>query len=217
MKKLFESILIRTKKLLVLILLIPVVVGAVSFILELRTPTIYTSSIAFEVGNFENEYLTNPELMGERFKTDEFLEDIINDQKKIKEIKENLSANVTKNKLLTISLKGENKDDVEENLSLVANKYLELSKDLFGEKIKDLELSIERLNRIEPEEDVVLYSELLQELNVTHANMRETKQVEELSTTSTHPNPAKKAVFGVIIGLMVSIAIVILPEVVKND
>ncbi|MBD1382996.1 GumC domain-containing protein [Metabacillus arenae] len=219
MKEIFNRMLERTKKLLVFLVILPVLTGSIAFFFELQRPTTYTAEAKLELGNFQNDRLTNPELLKEIMTSDTYLGNVINEhnlEAGVEEIQSNLLYEVDNNKIITLSYKGQNQETAEKVLDGVISTFLEESNDVFEAKEKLYEEDLKEVAKIETEYEKVAKAELLTKLKNENIDIQETYILNPIDTTSSYQNPAKRAVFGVIIGLMVSSLFVVLPEVMRK-
>ncbi|NWQ39479.1 hypothetical protein MLOOGBEN_02055 [Bacillus sp. EB106-08-02-XG196] len=208
----------RAKKLLLLLIIIPLVTGAVSYYLESKKPTTYTATASFNIGNFNNEWLADPAEIEFELKKDKNLKKIktlTNGEFNFADVKSRLvvtSPAPTAKRSLKFQYTGIDKKEVESTLHVISLGYEMIRNEQYLEKIKNQEESLAILDTIE--QDDPEYAQVYFDLN--NINYQETELLETGDAVATYNNPLKRALFGIILGIMLNVVILVTPELFRE-
>jgi teichuronic acid biosynthesis protein TuaF len=215
------SIIHRLKRFFILLLIIPLITAGVAFFMEMGKETTYTASAPFELGNFENEKLTGASIVKKLYQSTRYLELIKEDTDldySIEELKNGLNIDAQEDSMIVFKYTSPDKEKAEQIVQGIANYFKEESEDKFNEKLtllKDFEKKVEKTEAargylVEEELEFKLDTEM------TLTNIRETKLLEPVTSVASYKNPLKRAVFGFLVGVMLSLFLLIVPELFKE-
>lgn len=231
MISILNNIAQRAKKLLILLIIIPLLAAAVSYYLESKKPTTYTATTRINIGNFNNELLADPGSLEGDLKSDYYLEqikEITNGDFDSANIKSRLvitAPSPTDKKSLVFQYSGTDKTEVETTLNDIAHGFKKIRDEEYQLKKENLERSKEIIELIDIDDlkgnldqdnlgDIAEYALVHQELGLI--NYQETIVLDKVSVLTTYSNPLKRALFGIILGLMLNVVILVTPELFRE-
>ncbi|QTC40467.1 hypothetical protein I7V34_14970 [Bacillus sp. V3] len=221
LKQMGLSIIHRLKRFFILLLIIPIITAGVAFFMEMGKETTYTASAPFELGNFENEKLTGKSTVKDYFQKDTYLEEIkdtTNLDYSIEKIKNGLKIEDGGDHIVVFKHTSANKQESEKIVNAISSYFLEISKSKYEEKLKLLEEFKADVEKTEAARGYLVEEEFefKQDTEMTITNIRETKPLEDVSSEASYKNPLKRAIFGFLVGAMLSLFLLIVPELFKE-
>lgn len=220
MKSLVTDILNRIKKLWILLILLPLLTGVVSYYLEAKVPPSYTAEAKIELGNFENERLTDTKMVDELLESETFVEKVLdraNSDLDPAIVKERVKVAIHSGKVMKFTITGGNKEEVNTMLNDVVDGFLEISNELYGKKDNLLDKKIKATNELNSEIDGAQRQQILYDFEMTKINLRNTQLLDPIKVSESYSSPFKRAVFGILIGIMLNILIIFLPELFRSE
>ncbi|WP_157452336.1 hypothetical protein [Bacillus sp. J33] len=170
-------------------------------------------------GNFENEYLTKPEYMKSYIKTDKFVNEVKEKYNiDLDELRSKLNVDVSPpEKKMTLSISGNDKAAIEEDLSLYTEAVLKASNEKYAMKLNIIESAIAELENTDSEFEKIDKVIEKFDLNYTIPTLEKTEIADNI-TVSEMPrvSPVQRAIVGFLAGVMLSLFILVLPEVFKD-
>ncbi|WP_408007865.1 hypothetical protein ACJROX_24705 [Pseudalkalibacillus sp. A8] len=189
-----------------LLILIPLLTGAISYYMAAQAPVVSTATAEIMLGNFQDSILTNDKLMVEKLKTEKYLQELTSSEEDFS----NMSVELKEGKILILSLTDEDKNRAEERLNLVIDSLLSESEAVYEQKEKMLKKQVEDMEEHNPG------AESLPKLTDELLNLRETEIHQEMSVNTSDGGSVKRGVFGVIVGLMLNVFILAVPEIFRD-
>jgi teichuronic acid biosynthesis protein TuaF len=222
MKNLASDILKRIKRLWILLIVLPLLTGVISYYLEAREQTSYTAEVTISLGNFQNDSYTNLSWVTEHFKHEDLLTKVLsnsNSNLEIDTVMEKLKAETDGNKFVKLSVTSVNEDEAKNILNAVVDGFLAVSKKVWEEKYNSTLKSIKGIESLDSAEISAEGYKDFDELRQTQIDYEngKTEISDSISITPNYINPPKRAIFGVLIGIMLNILIVFLPELFRSD
>ncbi len=189
--------------------------------MEMGKETTYTASVPFELGNFENEKLTGKSTVKDYFQKSEYLQDVIkatNLDYSIEEIKNGLIIEEGGDHIIVFKHTSANKQKSEEIVQAISDHFLEISEEKYDEKLSLLKEYVEKIEKTEAARGYLVEEEFefKKDNEMTITNIRETKPLEKVASEASYKNPLKRAVFGFLVGAMLSLFLLIVPELFKE-
>lgn len=221
MKSYLDSIYKRFKKYIWILLLIPILTAGISYILEARTPETYTAYSEIALGNFEYVRMTEPRTVKDFLANKAYLDKL--DEKydfsmPTKELSKQLTIGEKPGKILTLTLVGNDEETVEKSLNEVTEAYVKESDEKQAEMKALFEGKIEKLKSLpDANESAVEKQKFLTDLELKIEDMRDTDINEEVTIKNTIGEPLKRAIFGFLVGFIISVFILVLPEFLKRE
>jgi teichuronic acid biosynthesis protein TuaF len=209
----------RAKRWMLFLIIFPLVTAGIAYILENQTSPVYTAKSIVELGNFENERLTDPKALQKLLKSTAFLEEIKEKQDanfNVADVKGRLAVNQGDGKIIELQITGPDKAEGEATLESVVEGFINLSKELYDHKVEIVNTSIKNAEESTSPDEVAKRAEVLYELNMVLTDLRETKELEPVTVSGEYKNPVKRAIFGLLLGLMLNIVLLITPELFRD-
>ncbi len=220
---LLKSIGARFKKYLILFILLPILTGAAAYFLADEVQVTHTATATIELGNFENERYTDLGKMKNLLTTTYFLNEI-NEKHNLgvepEKIKGSLGvASDSQSKTLTLTITGDDEQEIQQQLSAVVKGTLEETNALYEKKVAILEETLEAVKNINTDSEPVTQQELLYDLRrTTNTEIRKNLLLEDVQISSSQSvSPIQKAILGMIAGFILDLFILILPELFKGN
>lgn len=215
------SIIHRFKKLFILLCIIPIVTAGIAYFMEMGKETTYTASTMYELGNFENEKLTNAAVISDLYKTPKYIGDIIKSEDlnySVDEIKSGIQIGEAGRNLIEFKYTSTNKEKAEEIVKSYSNYFSAVSTKKYNKKYEIVKRAIERVKLTEKTRGYLEREEpeFLSDKESTQENFRKTIEVKPVSVSTLSSNPLKKAIFGFLVGIMLSLFILLIPELFKE-
>ncbi|MCA0986855.1 hypothetical protein [Guptibacillus algicola] len=221
MKNNLKRVLNRFKKFFWVILLIPILTAGISYVLEMNTPKTYTAYSEIALGNYEYDRMTEPRTVKDFLSNEAYLK-ILDDKYGLSMSPEDLSKDLTigekPGKILTLQLVGKDSATVEAGLSDVAEAFIKESDEIKQERKNFFQEKINKLESLpDSPESAVKKQEFIYELQLNILNMRDTIVNEPVTIKDQLGDPIKRAVFGFLVGVIISMFILILPEFLRQE
>ncbi|SEM65420.1 hypothetical protein SAMN05192533_104237 [Mesobacillus persicus] len=221
MKEFINRIVGRAKKLVWLLILIPVFTAGIAFIFANKAPSSYQGYSQIILGNFENEYMTNGTFLKDFYTSEGGLESInqkYNLNIDINEVKSSFSIIPSSSKPVELTYSGSSREEVEETLTKLTDAILEETTIKYQTKVNGVEERINSIEEIETDTEPVTKHYFLYNLSTDETNLRNSELIQEVkvSEITTIP-PQQRAVLGLLIGLILSVFIVVVPELFREE
>lgn len=208
MKETITRILGRLKKWFILLLLIPFLAAGAAYLFQKEGPASYTTNAEIRLATFNKDSLqvdyTDPESAKVYITSDEFLNQLEN-----KDIdKSKINFVIKPAKVLGISYTSDNGKDAESSLEQIVSRYV-----LESQKKKD------EIKGILEKDISTLGSESEQtagEIELVILGLKEVKVLKEVQLDQALENTQQSVVFGFLVGLILSLMILLLPEVFRK-
>jgi teichuronic acid biosynthesis protein TuaF len=218
MNSIFSNIARRAKKLMIILIILPLLAGLVGYVMEKKAPATYTAKATIELGTFQNAGMTNPD------KVANMLTYVDNLQKWTKSansdaIKSHLTIieNPTSD-LVHVEYKGTSLTEAKNTLTLILNGFMDKSNALLNKKKEIVNTAADNLQNINIQSPYFDQPKDLVELQQSSLeyDTNPTKIFEKVTASSGYVSPLKRGLFGVIIGLMLDMIILALPEIFRD-
>ncbi|MGP4078958.1 hypothetical protein ACTWQL_03520 [Pseudalkalibacillus sp. R45] len=206
MRHIIDRTRVRIKKLLWLLLLLPLLTGAISYYMAAQAPVVSTATVEIMLGNFQDSILTNDTLMMEKLKTKRYLQQLTSSNEDFSD----MSVELKEGKILTLSLTDEDEMKAGERLHMVVASLLDKSEEVYAQKEEMLKKQVEDMEQHNPG------AESLPKVTDELLNLRETEIHKEMSVTTTDGGVVKRGIFGIIVGLMLNAFILAVPEIFRD-
>jgi teichuronic acid biosynthesis protein TuaF len=215
------SIIHRLKRFIILLLIIPIVTAGIAYFMEKGKETTYTASVQFELGNFENEKLTGKSTVKDLFQKDEYLQEAKKSTDlgySIEEIKNGLNIEEGGAHIIVFKHTSANKQKSKEIVKAISEHFTNISEKKYKEKLALLNGYVELVKKTEEARGYLVEEELefKADTEMTITNIRETKSLGPVTSITSYKNPLKRAVFGFLVGVMLSLFLLIVPELFKE-
>jgi teichuronic acid biosynthesis protein TuaF len=222
MKDMMKRIMNRAKKFAIFLLLIPILTAGAAYVLASQSPATYTAKAEIMLGNFENTFRTNPNVMKKYVKSTEFINKINEDYGlglDVGQVKSRFSVTaLVAEGALELSYRGTDLQNSEENLNKLVDGILKESTERIEQKRKELETRMKTIEAIETEEDAVKRESELHDMQVDYDNLQNSFVSEEVTGgTSNVVSPIQRAILGFLIGFIISVFILLLPELFREE
>ncbi|MDQ0218431.1 hypothetical protein ELQ35_03535 [Peribacillus cavernae] len=222
-KQYLHNIRRRGKKILWLLILLPILTAGIAYFLSANTPTSYKTSSTIKLGNFQNtQGFTDPAYLSNEIPSEPYLTSL-NNKYDLDINPEQLSSSLTVTegavkKTIVFSLDGRNSADLEKTLDKITSAFLSEGTTVYKEK-QNLQIeSFEKLDKIPPEHPgyATAQKELL-EIGKERADSKNSYLLEEVSSSPVSLiSPANKAFLGFLLGLFLSLTILVVPEIFRK-
>lgn len=219
MKSILNSIALRTKKWLIFLIILPLLTGGASYLMEKRTPQTYTAQTTIELGNFENTGLTDPKTVAKRLNSTDFLEQMnskSNYKFNVDEVKAKLNVATSDTKFIQLQYNDTSGKKAKDTLDGIVTSFIKVSTENYQNRY---DLTQERLNdliKITSNVESVNQQKEMYELGQTLNDYRNTIMQEPVKVSGSYVNPVKRGIFGLILGIMLDIIILVFPEIFKE-
>lgn len=216
-----RRILKRAKTLLWILVLLPVLAGASSYFFTSDDTVEYTATAKIMLGNFENERYTDVNTMKTLIPSKYFL-DLLNSNYNlgldIEEVRRSLRVEgTTPDRVITLSLSGDNQEYVEETLRKIKNGVVEETNRRFNEKLNLMNQRIKELENIDSEYEAVIRQDILYDLRMDSINIRNSIVFSDVQSSPSVPvSPLQRGIIGFVFGAMISLFILLVPEVFRK-
>ncbi|MDP4085847.1 MAG: hypothetical protein Q8934_14670 [Bacillota bacterium] len=214
MNSIFSSIAKRAKKLMIILIILPLLAGLVGYVMEKKAPATYTAKATIELGTWQNEGWTSSQEVAN------ILTNPLNLKKwttKPDYVKQHLTilSNQTSD-LVHVEYTGTTLTEAKDTLTSVITGFMNASDSVYNEKVNTVQNALDRLKKYNTQQfDQPKDMADLQQ-TLTEYKTRPTQIFEDVSATSGYVSPLKRGIFGLIIGLMLDIIILALPEIFRD-
>ncbi|WP_085522144.1 hypothetical protein [Tuberibacillus sp. Marseille-P3662] len=212
----------RLKKYFWFLLLLPLLTGAVSYLLESQQNPVYTASISIGLGDFENDRnYTKQGSAKEIILSTQFLKQLQGNDKTImpvSDIQSSLSVNGKPRNVIKLSLSSGNSQKVRRTLKAVTSRFVKESEEVYNRRISFLNDTISELKQSTAgPEDSFDKQKFLYELKSKLLDTKKTKIVEDLTLSKQTGQPKRQATVGFLIGIVLSLLILFVPEILRPE
>ncbi|MGG3467864.1 hypothetical protein ABES02_10345 [Neobacillus pocheonensis] len=209
----------RAKKWMILLIILPLLTGVVSYVMEKRTPQTYTAQTTIELGNFENTRLTDPKFVASYLKSTNNLKKMQKDSGikfNTSNVKNRINATPSESRYLPIVYTGTSKEEAEKTLTAVVDAFIKESDIGYDRKNQKANELFDKVAKTSTQYEAVNQKKVLYELWIDISNLVPTIPSEPVTVTGSAINPVKKGIFGLILGLMLDVAILVIPELFRE-
>jgi teichuronic acid biosynthesis protein TuaF len=222
MNKMIKRVLNRAKNLAVLLLLIPILTAGAGYIFAAQLPEGYTASSKILMGNYENQKRTNPNIMKGYVTTTKYLEKLNENYKldlNVQQVKSRFTTNANQQEnTLELTYRGPDKEDVEETLRKLTDAIIAEGTELYDEKLTSYRETLDNISIIETEVEEVAKEDKLLDYTIGELDFVNSEIVEDVTVNKNSTiTPMQSAILGFLIGLILSVLIVILPELFREE
>ncbi|PRP51893.1 hypothetical protein C7B63_06015 [Bacillus halotolerans] len=215
----------RIKKNIIWIILVPLILGAVGYILpsQIADKKSYTAEVTLAVGSYDHPVYNSTEEIPLLLRSDAFLKEALPDEKDedLAEIKEKLTVKSESKSLLSLSYADQDQERTESVLNAVSSTFLKNDQKLFEEREAVIRRSLDALEGESVSEDSKVDKErFLYELKNTQLNLKAASAVDSETVSEASGggmSPKKKAVLGVLIGITIAFMFVVIPEFFRES
>ncbi|WP_026573435.1 hypothetical protein [Bacillus sp. UNC438CL73TsuS30] len=216
----------RSKKYLLILIAIPIVLGLVGWLLPVgKEATTYTAEATLSLGSYDYDELNNSKnvmilLTNPPFYLDN-LSDLSNEERA--EILSKLQVTAVTDKIIKLSYTDSPKENATEVINQISTAFLKMDKISFQEKKEITQDSIQSLSQEKVSEDTIVDQQrFLNELKTTlfeikPASLLESSDPREVMTDNKALNSKERAVAGILIGITLACAWVLIPELVRGQ
>lgn len=219
MKNILKSIRLRAKKWIIFLTILPLLTGVIAFIMEKRTPQMYTAQTTIELGNFENERLTDPKMVANLLKSTKFLEKLQKQSKSkfnVSDVKSKISVTPSETKLVQIQFTGSSKESAKGTLDSLVNSFIDESMSLYQKKYNLAQSLLRDTKNIKTDVENVKKEETILDLEKTLIDYRKTQLMEPVQVSGSYVSPVKRGIFGFILGIMLDVVLLVFPELFRE-
>ncbi|WP_210367185.1 hypothetical protein [Bacillus sp. REN3] len=222
MNELLKRLRKRFKKLAILLLLIPILTAAAGYFFASQVPSTYTANSKIILGNFDKETLNDPIMMKARISSSEFLKRINKEYEldmDVDQVKSRLNVNaVVPEKTLELSISGKNRDQVEQTLKQVTKGIMKEQTNRYNREVATIDNNIEDIINEDSESEDITKITRIYERNKDKTNLRNSMIAEDVSVSeNSGPSPKQSVVLGLLVGLILSVFILGLPELFREE
>ncbi|MFT9599862.1 hypothetical protein [Mesobacillus sp.] len=222
MNDLLRRIMNRAKKLAVLLLLIPILTAGAAYFMAKQIPVTYIAKAEIMLGNFENTFRTNPNVMKKYIRSSEFIKKINDDYSldlDVGQVKSRFTVNaLVPEGVLELSYRGTGQEDSIEALDKLIDGILSESSERFEEKKTELETRMKKIEAEETQEEAIAKEAELHDLQEDYDNLQNSFVLEEVIVgTSNAVSPVQRAILGFLIGIIFSVFVLLLPELFRDE
>ncbi|WP_144478074.1 hypothetical protein [Cytobacillus oceanisediminis] len=222
MNDLLKRIINRAKKLAILLLLIPILTAGAAYFMASQIPATYTAKAEIMLGNFENTFRTNPNVMKKYVQSTKFLKKINEDYDlglDVGQVKPRFSVNALASEgVIELSYRGTDHENSKDVLNKLVEGILNESTERIEEKKTEIETRMKTIEAIETQEEAVKRESDLHDLQVDYDNLQNSFITEEVTVaTNNGASPVQRAVLGFLIGIILSSLILLLPILFREE
>jgi teichuronic acid biosynthesis protein TuaF len=217
MISIFNNISKRAKKWMIILIILPLITGILAYVQEKRTPQTYTAQTTIKLGNFQNEGLTNPKNVAKDLtSTENLINWRSNPKYNVDYVKSHLNVLADETNYIQLSYIGTSEQEAKETLNAVVNGFLKDSNKVFQEKYVTLKTAKENTVEIQTNYESVAKEKNMADFGITLADLKKNKLSEPIKVSGAYINPMKRAIFGLILGLMLDIILLSIPEIFRD-
>ncbi|WP_368657984.1 hypothetical protein AB3Z07_24255 [Metabacillus halosaccharovorans] len=230
MNSTIKNVLLRVRKYLLFIIIIPLVLGALGYFVQgnKAEPASATATIKIELGSYKDApQFTDSATVRETITkiVYENFEDLTDEE--VTSINSKINVEPISQGMISLSFTGKDEEEAKEILGKISDQFLALDKKEFQIRKDNAKGKIEKLQaeNVSDEGSVVLEDtaskqRLIYEIEKELVLMKEANVLRELSVTPNSAedlSPKKRAVLGVLIGLTIMAGFIIIPEVFRRN
>ncbi|MEH7384296.1 hypothetical protein V7147_02610 [Bacillus sp. JJ1521] len=224
MKNILNRIKNRAKRLLWVMILLPIITGVIGYIFESQQPVTYTATAEIILGNFENERYTDQKFASDKLKTKEYIKKI---QEKeglpdtwVSEVLGKLQVSPLATKMIVLSYTSTDQIRGEEIVNIVKDYFLSESNKKFSDKQEHYAKVIKELDKVDTSGDALASINKIEnydKADINLLNLQATELSEDVKVNVNQPNPMNRATLGFLLGLMINIIILVTPEIFREE
>lgn len=219
MRSVLSIIAARWKKYFIPLLLLSVLLGAIGwFVPAGKERGAVKAKAAILLGNYENEYLNNSEVIASLLRNETTLVQYLPN---VDIEKEQLLISADTPKKISFTLTGPSEQEAVDSLSKLVTAFLEMDQQYYQEKDEIISESIDQLQEKPVQaESAVDQQRFLYELKTKQVNMQPAMLVKDVAAISGDNrviSPQERALMGVMIGIMLSCLWIIYPVFLKSE
>ncbi|OIK10461.1 hypothetical protein BIV60_21095 [Bacillus sp. MUM 116] len=216
----------RSKKYFLFLIAVPIILGLVGWFLPVgKEASTYTAESTLSLGSYDHNdlnnsknvviLLTNPPFYRENLPN-------LSDEKRA-EILSKLQVTAVSDKMIKLSYTDSPKENAIEVINEISTAFLKLDHIIFQEKKKIIQDSIHTLSQEKVSEDTKVDQErFLNELKTTLFEYKDASKLQstdpsEEMTDNKALNSKERAVAGILIGITLAFAWVLIPELVRGQ
>jgi teichuronic acid biosynthesis protein TuaF len=214
MKETLNRIWKRFKTLSILLILLPFLAAGAAYLFQKEGPASYTSNAEIQLANLDKESsqlkFTDPEYAKTYMTSDQFLEKIEQENQDFDaaEAKSKINFVIKPAKVLGISYTGTTSDKTEKTLKVIIDQYINESKKIKEEIAEKYENA---KTETSPESD-----KTASEYDIIILGLEEATVLKEVQLDQAQESTKNTAVFGFLIGLILSFIFLLLPEIFRK-
>jgi teichuronic acid biosynthesis protein TuaF len=218
MTSILNRVALRAKKLLILLIIIPLLTGAISYYLESKKSTTYTASSSVNVGNSSNDFKADFSSVEDSIKSKRIIGKIKKSAKagfNIADVKARLVVTPNKN-IIKFQYSGTDEKEVNNTLTSFSDGFVKMSNKIYDKKYKQLNASLSRTEKIVSSQEMIKKEDLIASLQSSLDNLSPAYVNDPVQVIASYSNPLKRGIFGLILGLMLDFVILVLPELFRE-
>lgn len=218
MKEITESIWHRFKRLFILLLLIPVLTTAIAYFMAAKTPSTSQAAAKVKLGQAENSMLNTPDSVKEYVKSRAFLSSVKGLNKAEEHaLKDKLQVVPETESTVIFTLADQDRAKTKDQLKAVVKQFMKDSQKQSDRWKTTLQEQIKKVERTSVSgESTIKKEEYLFDLKTRAMKIKEPMLLEKVNVTDMAGDPKRKAVLGLLVGMMLSASILLLPEIFKK-
>jgi teichuronic acid biosynthesis protein TuaF len=222
MNELLKRILYRARKLAVLLLLIPILAAGIGYVFAEKQPASYIAEAEIMLGSYEQDTRNNPALMKKKLTSELFIKKLNESYDldlDIDELKSRLLVEETvTNKTLKLSFNDQDKKAAEQTLTKFVDGFMLESDEWLENKKKRLETLIEEAENNESEAEPATKQEVLSKLYDQYEELEDALVINDVTVSASNfVSPVQRAIFGLLIGIILSTLLLLLPELFREE
>jgi teichuronic acid biosynthesis protein TuaF len=222
MNELLKRILYRARKLAVLLLLIPILAAGIGYVFAEKQPASYIAEAEIMLGSYEQDTRNNPALMKKKLTSELFIKKLNESYDldlDIDELKSRLLVEETvTNKTLKLSFNDQDKKAAEQTLTKFVDGFMLESDEWLENKKNRLETLIEEAENNESEAEPATKQEVLSKLYDQYEELEDALVINEVTVSASNfVSPVQRAIFGLLIGFIISALVLLLPELFREE
>jgi len=221
LKKYSKTISERFKKYFWLFLLLPILTAGISYVLEYSSPVSHSAKSEIALGNFEYDRITEPVTVKDFLTNVAYLRQLDEEygfSMPVEDIADNLVVGEEPGKLLTLRLDGNDEKLVSDTLSDLTEAFITESDKVKEERTAFFNEKIKRLQELpDNPESMVDKEQFIYELELNLMNMRDTVINKPVTVSTAAGDPLQRTIFGLLIGIALSVTLLLIPEFLRKD
>jgi len=225
MEQISKELIIRTKKSLFIIIIVPLILAAVGYFVQINTtPRVnYEANAKIELGFYDDYKMNEANKVASLLNNYDFLMGLFPDSEseEIKILKKDLEVMVEGETRLQIKLKGDSDLEARESLQELVAAFMSFDKELFDKKYTVLKENVSQLAQEEVnetskvEKQRFLYEIQNDLLTIYPAQLAEPVSVNEYKTEEF--STKKRTVLGGLIGITVVFSYIVIPVLFRKE
>ncbi|MDR6999059.1 hypothetical protein [Neobacillus niacini] len=215
----------RSKKYFLILIAVPIVLGLVGWFLPVgKEASTYTAETTLSLGSYENDDLNNSKNVMILLTNAPFYQENLPDlsEEKRAEILSKLQLTAISDKIIKLSYTDSPKENAMEVMNEISTAFLKMDQLSFQEKKKIIQDSINNLSQEKVSEDTkvdqqrFIYELKTTLLKIEPSTLLQSTDPNEVMTDNKALNSKERAVAGILIGITLACAWVLIPELVRE-